>query len=36
MERICRWMVLRNDEPVWVARIDQRRVTGGWVGWTAA
>jgi len=28
-----RWMGLRNYEPIWLARIEQRRVLGGWVGW---
>jgi hypothetical protein len=28
-----RWMALRNNEPIWLARIEQRRVPGGWIGW---
>jgi peptidoglycan pentaglycine glycine transferase (the first glycine) len=28
-----RWMATRNGEAVWLARIERRRVPGGWIGW---
>jgi GNAT acetyltransferase-like protein len=28
-----RWMGLCDGQPVWLARIERRRVLGGWVGW---
>jgi hypothetical protein len=31
--RDCRWMALRNNKPVWLARIEQRRLPCGWIGW---